>query len=277
MVDVVITTYKRPKLTLEAIDSVLKQSYDNLRIFVIEDGSDELASTLPSDKRIIYQRLEKNQGPSYGRNLGASLGDAEYVAFLDSDDLWQPSKLEKQIAHLERNDENYIHTNEKWFRHGQEVKQRSRHRKQGGKFIERSFELCLISPSSVLFRRQFWQSHGGFLPHFRVAEDYELWLRLNFEFEIAYLDEPLTIKRAGDWPQLSSNYLLDHYRVLALHRFYRLFKNHSGFAPVGPAFVKSLLKKVDILIKGAKKYHHVEKLNQYQRWQMVANKIAKNH
>ena len=272
MVDVVIPSYQRPELTSEAVQSVLKQSYSSFHLYVIEDGSKTLQ--LPADDRITLIQLEQNRGPAFCRNYGASLGQADYLAFLDSDDLWHEEKLQKQIDFFTNSDLGWQHTGESWWRDGNRVKQKKIHLKQAGRFLERAFARCLISPSSVMFRRPFWQKFGGFLPHLMVAEDYELWLRLLFHSAVGFIDEPLTLKRAGDWPQLSQTIEIDRYRVLALHRFHRLFKKHADYQNWHSSWYAAITQKIDYLCRGAEKHNRPERLRQYQSWASAIERLC---
>jgi len=284
----VIPVYNRDTLFWNCLQSVLAQTFDSLNIFVIEDGSRLAIRYLDPffknhvknsrkdglRKKITYVCLETNHGVSYCRNLGASLGRGKYIAFLDSDDRWAPDKISRQVDFLEKNRQyQWIHTNEVWQKDGQVIKQKKEHTKQGGIFLERQFERCLISPSAVMFERTFFENQGWFLPHFRVAEDYELWLRLNVQNPIAYLEEPLTIKQAGDWEQLSRTPEIDKWRVLALHRLYRTHKKDPEFARFLVPLKKELLKKIQILVKGAEKYHHPVKQKQYLLWLQMAENL----
>ena len=281
LVDVVIPVYNRDHLLLECIHSVINQTYEHLSVYVIEDGSDLAAKYFSSNnnqtfsknkKSISYIRLNTNHGVSYCRNLGASLGKGHYIAFLDSDDQWDTCKIYRQLEYLKNNPEyKWIHTNEIWQRDGEVITQKKEHKKEGGQFINRLFKRCLISPSSVMFNRSFFESCGGFLHHFPIAEDYELWLRLNLKNPIAFVDEPLTIKRAGNWNQLSRTPEIDKWRVLALHRLYRMYKSDPDFICYFETWKTELIKKTQILIKGAEKYGHFQKLQRYQNWLKVFN------
>lgn len=288
-VDVIIPVHERKELLISAIESVFAQSFVSFHITVIDDQShtfkayEVIASyiQLISDPIILDQfnnkvtviTLTENRGPAYCRNLGVARNKAPFIAFLDSDDLWHEEKLSIQIEYMKNNIEfGYSHTAEKWIRQNKEIKQKGRYKKQGGFFIERCFQRCLISTSAIVFRRTFWETlDEHFLPHFKIAEDYEFWLRLNFIYPAGYIDKPLTIKQAGDWSQLSSTSEIDRNRVLALHRFYRINKNHPRFMSIQIFWKEELLKKIAILIKGSTKYNHPNKLFQYQSWQKLMN------
>ncbi len=273
-VDVIIPTYNRTQLTYEAVESVLQQTYNNLNIIVIEDGSHKFRSIarkmLLNDNRIRYVALFKNRGVSYSRNLGVSLGNGEFIAFLDSDDLWHREKITEQLNFFDKNQEiHWVHCDETWNKKGRLIKQKKEHRKVAGIFTTRSFKRCLISPSSVVFRRSFWeQKKACFLNHFRIAEDYELWLRLNFENPIGFIQKPLVIKRAGRWPQLSQTAEIDRYRVLALHRFYQMYSKEPSFSKVADEWRTEIFHKIKILKKGAIKYNSKTRYKQYQNWEI---------
>ena len=182
--------------------------------------------------------------------------DYDYVSFLDSDDLWMKEKLNKQVNALEQENKEWIHCNELWMRNNKPVNQKKVHRKQGGLFWKRSLSRCLISPSAVLFKSAFFQELGGFKESFPVAEDYELWLRALEKKSVGYLTEPLVLKRAGNWQQLSSFQEIDRYRVLALHRAIRRLRACKGKANLVRLnkLIEEGLKKTQVLIKGAIKH-----------------------
>ena len=100
LVSVVIPTYNRGETLLRAIDSVLKQTYQNFEIIVVDDCSQENIAQLIrdlNDNRLIFQRHSNNRGGSAARNTGIEKARGEYIAFLDSDDVWLPQKLELQL------------------------------------------------------------------------------------------------------------------------------------------------------------------------------------
>lgn len=101
MVSVVIPYYNRRGLIVDCLKSVLAQTYSNLEVIIVDDGSKESALDLLEpflSDRVRYHRYTPNQGACHARNVGVSLARGEYIAFQDSDDLWLPRKLEKQMA-----------------------------------------------------------------------------------------------------------------------------------------------------------------------------------
>ena len=103
-ISVIIPTYNRANLVRRAIDSVIKQSYDNLEIIVVDDASVDNTQEVINgigDSRIIYIRHGVNQGGAATRNTGIEAATGEYVAFLDSDDVWMQGKIEAQLAAIQ--------------------------------------------------------------------------------------------------------------------------------------------------------------------------------
>ena len=101
-IDIIIPTYNREKTIERAVRSVLGQTYDNIKVIIVDDGSTDGTEQIINsieDSRIRYYKLKKNGGAGYARNEGVNLASAEFIAFHDSDDAWRPDKLEKQMAY----------------------------------------------------------------------------------------------------------------------------------------------------------------------------------
>ncbi len=218
-VSVIIPTFNRRAMLLEAIDSVLTQSIRAFELIVIDDGStDGTAEHLTRlDKTIRIERIE-HSGPAAGRNRGVALARAPLIAFLDSDDLWSPTKLERQITFMRANPRCAIsQTNEIWIRNGRRVNPGLRHRKRAGDIFIDSLRTCLISMSATMMRTDLFRSLRGFDEIMAAAEDYDLWLRILIDHEAGLLDEPLVTRRGGHPDQTSAmTPALDRFRILAL-------------------------------------------------------------
>lgn len=236
----------------EAVNSVLAQSFDGFELIVVDDGSTDATPTeLPKfGARLRIVRSEK-RGVSAARNLGVDRADGRYIAFLDSDDLWKPSKLARQARFMAQHPEIQIcQTEEIWIRNGVRVNPRAVHRKPSGDVFRPSLDLCLVSPSAVMMTRQLFRELGGFDETFPVCEDYDLWLRIAVDRPIGLLPEPLVIKRGGHADQLSrSLWGMDRYRVIALQK---LLRGGLGGAQRSAA-IDVLRRKVGVLAKGARK------------------------
>ncbi|AEB08259.1 glycosyltransferase family 2 protein [Desulfobacca acetoxidans] len=219
LVSVIIPTYNRADVVGEAINSVLAQTCRDFELIVVDDGSEDGTAAILAhyQDRIRIIRQARRQGVSTSRNTGARQAGGEWLAFLDSDDLWLPRKLEVQLAFIgAHRGVDICQTEEVWLRRGVRVNPGRRHRKRGGSIFLPSLELCLVSPSAVMLRRQvFWQV-GGFDETLPACEDYDLWLRLAWRVDVNLIPEPLVVKRGGRPDQLSRQWGLDRFRVQAL-------------------------------------------------------------
>ena len=218
-VSVIIPTHDRADVLGRAVASVLGQTWTDLELFVVDDGSsDATASVLAEfdDPRLTGMHQE-NKGVSAARNLGIAASGGRYVALLDSDDYWMPDKLEKQVRFMAESGFAICQTDEIWIRNGQRVNPRFKHAKPAGWFLERSLELCLISPSCVMFTRELWRELGPFDERLPACEDYSLWLRVGARHPVGLVPEALTVKTGGHADQLSRRIIgLDLYRIYAM-------------------------------------------------------------
>ncbi|HNY90271.1 MAG: UDP-Glc:alpha-D-GlcNAc-diphosphoundecaprenol beta-1,3-glucosyltransferase WfgD [bacterium ADurb.Bin431] len=218
-VSVILTTCDRAALVSEALASVLEQSRPPAEIIVVDDGSaDETEERLrPLAGGVHYLRNPQPLGVSAARNRGIRAAAGNWLAFLDSDDLWKPAKLERQLQALREHPGYRIcYTDEEWRRDGRWMNQGARHRKRSGWIYTDCLPLCIISPSSVLIERGLLEQTGLFDEALPACEDYDLWLRIASRVPVLFVPERLIVKRAGEWPQLSRQHSLDRYRIIAL-------------------------------------------------------------
>lgn len=253
-VSVVIPTYNRLPMLQEAVESVRRQSLRPRQLIVVDDGSTDGTWDWLIAQADLLPIRQVNRGPAAARNRGASAATARYLAFLDSDDLWLPRKLEVQVDFLEVNpDHRFCQSEEIWQRKGLRVNPLKKHAKPSGLVFEACLGLCLISPSSVMLRRDFFEELGGFDESFPVCEDYELWLRAALRSAFRTLEEPLVLKRAGHPEQLSrAHWGMDRFRVQALEKLLR----QETLAPSQRAkVIEELARKLEILSHGFRKRH----------------------
>jgi glycosyltransferase involved in cell wall biosynthesis len=217
LISVIIPTYNRKDLLLDAVRSVLFQSCPSFELIVVDDGSDdgtpEALELFSEDPRFRLLQPARSGMPGAVRNRGVEVARGDLIAFLDSDDIWLPEKLEQQLALFQGGgpDLPLVHGRELWLRdRGKEglklVSQKSQRHRREGDIFEDALEKCIIGPSTVLMRRRVFEELGGFREDLEIAEDYELWLRLSDRYLVEYLSEPCIIKRAGSWDQLSEKY-----------------------------------------------------------------------
>ena len=218
MVSVIIPTFNRGWILKEAIDSVLDQEFNDYELIVVDDGStDDTQEILDGYGVDIIVLQQSNKGVSAARNRGITEATGQLIAFLDSDDLWLPRKLSRQVDFFNTNTSAMVNqTEEIWIRNGVRVNSKKRHQKHSGMIFERSLELCLVSPSAVMIRKPLFESVGVFDENLPACEDYDLWLRISCRYPIHLIDDPLIIKRGGHEDQLSKTPGLDKFRIQAL-------------------------------------------------------------
>ena len=261
-VSVVIPTYNRAGFVREAITSVLRQDYPDIELIVVDDGShDNTAAVVSGFGPAVRYLWQENRGVSAARNRGVATTTGDLIAFLDSDDLWLPSKVSAQVAYFEaRPEAQACHADEIWIRHGVRVNERRIHRKQDGWQFLASLPRCLISPSTIMIRRALWDRLGGFDENLPACEDYDLWLRLTAVVPVGFLPQRLVIKRGGHADQLSRRIpVLDRYRIQALEK--------ALATPLPPAHrravLEQLIAKCRIVAQGARKRQHTDRWAYY--------------
>jgi len=228
MISVIIPTFNRAEFLKEAVQSVLNQDYfrgrerENLfEVIVVDDGSTdktgEVVHSFAGDIRYIYQ---ENRGVSAARNVGLQHTRGDFIAFLDSDDLWEREKIGIQMSLMSSVSRTMVcYTEETWIRHGVFVNPKKRHRKYSGWIFDKVLPLCLISLSSALFRSEVFEKIGSFDEDFPVCEDYDFGIRLAHRYQIHFITRPLIIKRGGHEDQLSRRYWgMDRFRIKALEK-----------------------------------------------------------
>ncbi len=212
MISVVIPVFNRRTLLMQAAASVLGQQYTDIELIIADDGStdglEDDIQVLLADPRVRYHRNEHLGMPGAVRNIGAEFAEGEWLAFLDSDDLWLPAKLSEQLKYAESHPEvSCIHGREIWLRGETVVSQKSQKHKREGDIFYDSLKKCIIGPSTVLMKTSLFRQLRGFREDLEIAEDYEFWLRLTSGEQVGYVDIPLVIKRAGyGGEQLSEKY-----------------------------------------------------------------------
>lgn len=262
-VSVIVPTRDRSALVCEAVRSVLAQREVCPEIIVVDDGSqDGTAAALAAFGERVRCLRQPAAGVSAARNAGARAAAGEWLAFLDSDDLWQPTKLARQLAlHRQRPRLRASQTGEIWIRNGVRVNPCRHHRKPDGDIFAASVARCVVSPSAVMLHRALFAALGGFDETLPVCEDYDLWLRLGVRESVALLDEPLVVKRGGHADQLSRRHWgMDRFRVAALAKL-------LAAEDLDPArrtlVVRTLGAKCRVLANGARRRGRADAAERY--------------
>jgi len=254
VISVIIPCFNRVDSIALAIDSVLAQELDDdYEVIVVDDGSTDRTRELIHNRypQVSYLR-QANKGVSAARNLGLENAKGEWIALLDSDDQWLPGKLAAQMEALAKSRLKLCHTQEIWIRNGVRVNQMNKHAKAGGWIYPNCLPLCAISPSSVVLHKSVFESLGNFDESLPACEDYDLWLRVCAQYEVAYIDTPLIKKFGGHPDQLSRKYWgMDRFRVIALAKMLAGAELKQEQREQTKAM---LLKKLKILQTGAIKH-----------------------
>jgi len=187
-VSVIIPTYNRYYSLSKAIKCAQSQTLKDIEIIVVDDCSTDRTKSVvkvysQSDKRIKYFRLDSNSGsPVAPRNLGASMAKSDYLAFLDSDDLWEIDKLSIQYKMMLA-DKTFISY------HDLKVNKDNHFYKlwsqmstcHEGLVFKHLLKKNFIPTSSVMIRRETYKAFGGMNPNYRISHDWDLWLRIAFQ------------------------------------------------------------------------------------------------
>jgi glycosyltransferase involved in cell wall biosynthesis len=247
-VSVNICCYNCEKFIYETIQSVLSQTFKDYEIIIIDDGSKDKTQEIIksfSDPRVKYY-YQKNQGTAASRNKAVELSNGEYIALLDHDDLWEPKKLEMQVAHLEANPKvGLVYSDAYIIQEGKAKHLRffELTRPHRGKVTLQLLKGDFVHCLTTVIRKDLVKKAGYFSREFNFAEEYELYLRLSLLTEFDFINQPLARYRVHS-TNLSRNIrlaVLDG--VKAIEKFY----NNNKEALRGVSIVKKRMKQIKVL------------------------------
>ena len=193
-VSVLMPVFNGEKYLTEAIESILKQTFADFELLIINDCSTDRTENLvlsQTDKRIRLVRNDQNLGLAASLNKGMALAKGEYVARMDCDDFSLPERLAEQVAFLDQNPE--IHICGTWVQAFGENGETVWEYPTDPDHIscQMLFNCCVAHPS-IMIRKQAWHELGlAYDPAFRYGEDYELWLRENLRIRFANIPKVL--------------------------------------------------------------------------------------
>lgn len=196
-VSVIIPTYNRANYICEAIDSVIAQTCKDYEIIVVDDGStDNTKDAIKKYDGKIRYIYQKNRGVAAARNAGIRQAVGRYIAFCDSDDIWLPLKLEKQLILFEENlMVGFVYCFMLVESKGA-LSKRILPSKPAQNFSDLLIYGAAIPLSSVVIRKEWLLEVGFFDESMKYVEDYDLWLRILLKYkEVKYIQEPLAIWR----------------------------------------------------------------------------------
>ena len=252
---VIIPTFDRRDFLDEAVSSVLGQTFRDLELIVVDDGSTDGTKELMDsfvDERLKYMH-QANRGVSSARNKGLAAARGSFMAFLDSDDCWTSEKLQRARDYIQDYpDIKVFHTEEVWYRKGRLLGQKEKHAKPSGGVYRKALPLCCISISTAVIKKTVLDETGYFDESLEACEDYDLWLRVTSRYDVKLIPEELTIKDGGRPDQLSSKiWGLDRFRIRALEK---MLLSGTLSEEDHAATVHELRKKCGIFASGCEKH-----------------------
>jgi glycosyltransferase involved in cell wall biosynthesis len=216
LVSVVIPVHNAETYLNAALESVFAQTYSPIEVIAVDDGSQDRSVDILrrySDRVVLVR--QPNRGAAAARNRGVQEARGKWIAFLDADDLWSPSKLQRQLD--VRGDRRWCYTDSIFVggvNHGRRDSEFNR--KYDGRVLERLVCNNFLCTSSVLIQREVYLNAGGFSENLRYVEDWGLWIRLASVHEIAYVDEPLVKYRihSSSASRITRKTLPEHLKVI---------------------------------------------------------------
>ncbi len=281
LISIIIPVYNRENFIKESVLSVLNQTYKNFELIVYDDGSRDNTEKIMNkiisiyhQYNIRYFKSKKNNGPSFARNRGVELSNGEFIAFLDSDDLWLKNKLKIQVEEMVKNNWDICQTDEIWIRNGKRINPQKKHKKISGMIFEKALKLCIVSPSAVMMRKNLFLELGGFDENLPACEDYDLWLRISLKIPIYLIERKLVIKRGGHEDQLSKTIPhLDRFRIYSIGK---ILKTNNLTEEQKNLAISELLNKCNIYLKGVKKRGLLDEAKKIERL-YLSYVIKKDH
>lgn len=226
LVSVVMPAFNSEATIGESIKSVLKQSFQGWELIVVDDGSTDGTAEVVnsfSDER-IQLIIQVNSGVSSARNAAITRSSGQYIAFLDSDDIWHPEKLRKQLDFFKKHPEiGLLYTDKMCFYESLDNAFFCEYKIDVG--IDDDYQRLLthdyISTLTVMTRKDVLEHVGVFKSDLRCAEDWDLWIRIAKNFSVSVIREPLAYYREhpggisknvadqlkGEWAVIESNVL----------------------------------------------------------------------
>lgn len=214
LVSIIITTYNRPfSMLKKAIESVINQTYDNIEIIIVDDNGDkkrkelDIESNINKFDRVLYIKNRDNVGPSKARNIGINYSNGYYIAFLDDDDEYEKTKIEKQVKKMEasKSEVGLINIGYKRININKKKERVIYPPKIEGNGLDYLVENgnYIIYP---LIKKECFDKVGLFNEELKHSEDYEMWLRILKTYSISYVYEPLALYYFHNNDNLTYNY-----------------------------------------------------------------------
>ena len=266
-VSVIIHTYNNEKFIAETVASVLNQTYKDYEIIVVDDGSvDGTRDVLMPYMQKIRYHYKENGGIASAKNAGIGLSQAEFVAFLDHDDLWVPDKLQLQMEHFNENPQiGLVYAKYTSFRDGKELRTKPEKGYSGWIFKE-LLAKSFIQTSTVVVKRECLDAAGPYDETFSLGDEYDMFLRIARKFQCGFVDKGLTRYRVHDTNASNNDFLFDNENLGVYKKIYNNFTDLDGVE-------KKILRKriARYSMKVAEGLYSQGKLEESKEYQKEAN------
>lgn len=211
-VSVVITCYNYANYVSQAINSVLKQTFNDFEIIIVNDGSTDNTEEVVQEYlgygcvKYVYQ---ENSGQANAKNNGIRNSSGEFIAFLDADDIWDKAKLEKQIPLFSDRSVGVVYSRMRFIDDRENIVKHKIENKylfpRSGSVTKALFFDNFVPFSSSVIRREHLEECGYFDGSITMGIDWDLWLRMSIHCKFEYVNEPLLLYRIGHSGQMSGN------------------------------------------------------------------------
>lgn len=252
LVSIIMPAYNCEKLIGTTIESVINQSYKNWELIVVDDCSSDntygiVKRYMKKDRRIKLYKLDKNSGPAMARNKAIEKAKGKYLAFLDSDDIWFPDKLRKQLHFMEEN--NYLFSCTSYTKideNGNELNQIVYAKKKSD--YNGVLKTC-PGNSTVIYNAE---QLGKFkIPNIKKRNDYVLWLKVIKKARYLYgLDEPLSSHRVRKGSVSSKKISLIKYHWIVYRKYEGLSLLKSSYLVLYWVFATAFKLRIKVIKKG---------------------------
>ena len=243
LISVIIPYYKKKEYIVSSINSVLKQSYKNLELIIIYDDSNHedlinLNNLKKKDSRIKIFINKKNIGAGLSRNRGIKLSKGKFIAFLDSDDLWSPDKLKKQIFFMKKHKIKISHTSYYIINYKNKIIGKRKAKDLSHKKLLKS---CDVGLSTVILDKKLIKNNIKFAS-IKTKEDYVLWLKITLSEKKIYA----LLNNLTKWRKLDNS--LSSSKFQKIKDGYLVYRKYMKFGQVKSIFYLGLLS-INFLLK----------------------------
>lgn len=217
VISVIVPAYNAAKFLPKSIESILNQTYKNVEVTVVDDGSTDNTELVVKKYPVEYIKIEHTGGAAIPRNVGVKNAKGELVAFLDADDIWLPKKLEEELKFMQRGKFDLVHCDGEVIDEFGKTIRKTLHKDikvPSGKVFADLYRGNFIVTSSVIVKRTCFDKVGLFDKKMHVVEDYDLWLRMAQMFRLGYLNKRLLKYRDYEGSFSDEGTIRNHERLL---------------------------------------------------------------